>query len=151
MEKVEETVTTSSVAPEQVVRTTQRVVTPAPVGVPEHPQQEYKKKKVLFRTHKVIWYIVAVIDTLLGFRILLLALGANPNSGFTNLIYALSNPLSSPFRGILSKTVTSGAIFDWSIIIAAAVYTLIGFGIVELLQLIKPVSKNEVENTLDKS
>ena len=42
MEKVEEVVTTSSVAPEQVVRTTQRVVTPTPVGVPEHPQQEYK-------------------------------------------------------------------------------------------------------------
>ena len=36
MEKVEEVVTTSSVAPEQVVRTTQRVVTPTPVGVPEH-------------------------------------------------------------------------------------------------------------------
>lgn len=129
--------------------TTQRVNTP-PVQT-EPPQQTYQKKKFIFRTYQVIWYILGVIEVLLIFRLLLKILGANPVSGFVNFIYGLSDPFALPFSGILRTTVSPsyGSVLEWSTIIAMIVYLVIAFGLVQLLQLIKPTNPEEVEQTVD--
>jgi len=147
--QTEEIVTTSStVAPQHVVRTTKTVV--PPVVTPEHPQKVFQKKKKIFRAYQVIWYILAVVEILLAFRMLLKALGANPFSGFTTFIYALSGPFALPFSGIFGTTATQqGSVFEWSTIVAAAVYALVAFGVVQLIQMIKPVTKEEVEQKVD--
>ena len=147
--QTEETVTTSAtIAPQEVVTTTKSVA-PPPV-TPEHPQKVFQKKKKIFRAYQVIWYVLAVIEVLLAFRMVLKALGANAFSGFATLIYALSGPFAGPFNGMFQTSVTqTGAVFEWSTIIAAAVYALVAFGIVQLIHMAKPVSKTEVEATVD--
>jgi hypothetical protein len=127
--------------------TTQTPHTQATPG--EHPQKTYEKKKVIFRAYQVIWYILGVIEVLLLFRIILKALGANPFSGFANLIYTLSNPLALPFRGIFQSGVVEGSIFEWSTVIAGVVYAIIALGIVQLFQLIKPTNPHEVEQKVN--
>ncbi len=145
--ETQEVTTVSEASPVQVVQTTKQV-TP-PIGT-EHPQKAFQKKKVIFRTHQIIWYILGIVEVLLAFRMTLKALGANPFSGFTSLIYTLSDPLATPFRGIFGVTATpQGNFFEWSTLIAAVVYALVAYGLVELMQLIKPVSKEEVEQTVD--
>lgn len=138
-------VTTVS-APEQVVKTTTQVT---PGVKTEHPQKVYAKKKVIFRAYQIIWYILAVIEILLIFRVTLKALAANPNSGFTALIYAVTDPLALPFQGILRTSVTSGSVFEWSTIIAAIVYGLIAVGLVQLFQFLRPVGPREVSEAVD--
>lgn len=148
MEQVTEEVTTvHKEQPAEVVHTTTRTV-PPPVKT-EHPQQVYEKKKVIFRTYQVIWYILAVIEILLGFRMTLEALGANTASGFTSLIYVLSNPFALPFRGILPTYVSGASVYEWSTIVAVIVYAVIAYGIVHLLQLVKPVTPDEVVGSVD--
>ncbi|CAN5128017.1 hypothetical protein BH09PAT2_BH09PAT2_01660 [soil metagenome] len=139
--------TTATVAPEQVVRTV-KTVTPPVVGH-EPAQKVYQTKKAIFRTYLVIWYLLGVIEILLAFRIFLKMLGANPYSGFTNLIYTLTNPLALPFYGVFRVSVTNGAIFEWSTIVAGIVYGLLAYGIIELMQLIKPTNPTEVAQTVD--
>lgn len=140
-------VTTVSSEPEKVVKTTQ--VTP---GVKtEPPQQVYEKKKVIFRAYQIIWYVLIVVEVLLIFRVALKAMGANPASGFTNLIYAITDPLAIPFQGILRTSVTSGSVFEWSTIIAAIVYALIAVGLVQLFQFLRPVGPREVSEAVDKT
>lgn len=149
MEAVKETqeVTTVSTAePQQVVKTTTKVV--PPTVVTEHPQKVFEKKKTIFRTYQIIWYIVGVVEVLLGFRMALKALGAFPSSFFTSMIYTLSDPLVLPFTGILPASGTVNATFEWSTIIAAVVYLILAFGIMELMQLLKPVTPDEVEHTV---
>ena len=133
---------------EEVTTVTKKVVE-QPVVVTEHPQKTFVKKKAIFRTYQVIWYILGVIETLLAFRIALKSLGAYPFSGFTKFIYALSDPLALPFSGILGVTVNAGSVFEWSTFIAIAVYALIAYGIVEFLQFAKPVTPEEVEQGVD--
>lgn len=145
--ETQEVTTVSEASPTRVVKTTKQVT---PSVQTEHPQKVFEKKKAIFRTHQIIWYILGVVELLLAFRMTLKALGANPFSAFTSLIYTVSDPLALPFSGILGVTATSqGNFFEWSTIIAAVVYALIAFGLVELMQLIKPVSKEEVEQTVD--
>jgi YggT family protein len=125
--------------------TTQTVSSPAPVVTGEHPQKAYTKKKAIFRIYQVIWYILGIIETLLVLRFILKALGANAGSGFANLIYVLSAPLTAPFKGIFQTAVVQQNIFEWSTLVAGAVYALVAFGLVQLFQLIKPTTPQEVE------
>lgn len=143
--KVEEITTVEKAAPAQVVRKTTTVV-PPPVQT-EHPQEAFEKKKVIFRSYQVIWYILGVIEVLLAFRIFLRMAGAYP-SGFTNLIYTLSAPFALPFRGIL-KTTDEGGVIEWSTFVAMIVYVLLAYGLVQLMQFIKPVTPQEVEKEVD--
>ena len=115
----------------------------------EPPQKSFEKKKVIFRAHQIIWYILGFVEILLGFRMALKALGANPGSGFTSFIYTLSNPIALPFQGIFNTSVYSGSVFEWSTLVAALVYALIAYGIVYFIQLIKPVSPKEINQTVD--
>lgn len=115
----------------------------------EHPQKSFEKKKVIFRAHQIIWYILGFIEIMLGFRIALKALGANPESGFTSFIYGLTNPLALPFQGIFRTSFSNGSVFEWSTLVAALVYALVAYGIVYFIQLMKPVSPKEVNETID--
>lgn len=106
----------------------------------------YKKKKVIFRAYQIIWYILGVVEILLVFRVVLKALGANSVSTFVALIYNVSSPFASPFAGIFGVTnVISGSYIEWSTFVAMAVYAVLAYGIVKLIQLIKPTNPDEVE------
>lgn len=145
-EEAKEVTTVEKSQPQQVVKTTTKVT---PQVQTEHPQRVYEKKKVIFRGYQVIWYILGIVEVLLGFRIALKALGANPFSGFVSLVYSASDPLALPFAGILGTSVSQGAVLEWSTIVAAIVYLVVAFGIANLLQFIKPVTPEEVEQTVD--
>lgn len=147
-EEVQEVTTIEKSQPQQVVKTTKKA-TPPVTG--ERPQRVYEKKKVIFRSYQIIWYILGFVEVLLGFRIALKALGANPFSGFVSLVYAISDPLALPFAGIFRSSVSSGAVLEWSTIIAAIVYLIVAFGLTNLLQFIKPTTPQEVEQTVDNS
>ncbi|MBI3250535.1 MAG: YggT family protein [Candidatus Andersenbacteria bacterium] len=114
------------------------------------PQQAYTKKKAIFRAYQVIWYILGIIEVLLAFRFFLRLVGANPNSGFTDLIYTLSAPFALPFRGIVSATVLGSSVIEWPTIIAMLVYLVIAYGVVKLFQLVKPTDPVEVQRTVDR-
>lgn len=144
----QEVTTVSRSAPAQVVRTT-KTVTPPPVQT-EHPQTVYKKKKVIFRTYQVIWYILGIIESLLAFRVVLKMLGANASSGFASLIYTITDPMAQPFRGIFQISANEqGAVLEWSTFVAMIVYGLIAFALVQLMQFMKPTTPQEVEEKVD--
>ena len=139
----EEVTTVSNESPQQIVRKTTRQVEPQAKG--EAPQKVYEKKKNIFRFNQVIWYILGFVEVLLVFRTILKILGANPFAGFASLIYAITTPLVAPFNGILSISVTGNSVIEWSTIIAAIVYLCIAGGLVYLLDLIYPITPNDVE------
>lgn len=146
MEEVttEKVTTVSKEAPAQVVQTTKTVATP-PVQT-EHPQKVYEKKKTIFRTYQIIWYILVVIEVLLIFRVALKMFGANTNSPFVSLVYVISDPLALPFSGVFGVMgITGTAYFEWSTLVAMIVYLLIAYGLVNLMQIYKPTTPQEVE------
>ncbi len=98
---------------------------------------------------RVIWAVLAVIETLIGLRFLLRLFGANPSAGFTDLIYTLSQPLVAPFQAVFQSTriegETRGGVFDWSLILAMAVYWLVGWGIARLMTPARRMDDSEIE------
>ncbi len=142
-ELLKEEVTTTQVSePQQVVRTTKQV---APGVKTEHPQRVFEKKKKIFRVNQVVWYILVFIEVLLIFRAIFKVIGANPSSGFVSLIYSITNVMVVPFQGIVPSAVSGNSIMEWATLIAGVVFALIAWGLVYLLQFIKPVTPVEVE------
>ena len=90
-------------------------------------------------TGNAVWYITGVVLVLLAFRFVMKLFGANPSSGFVDFIYGVTGILTVPFDNIFGVSkVTAGevrSVFEPSILVAAAVYALIGWGIVKLLNL----------------
>ena len=50
-----------------------------------------------------------------------------------------------PFQGIIRTAVSGNSVIEWASVIAGIVYALIAWGLVYLLQFIKPVTPHEVE------
>lgn len=89
------------------------------------------------RSRNVVYYLLGLIEVLLGLRFLFMLLGANPRSGFTSFIYMISGIFIAPFTGIFNPLTTAGlvsrSVFDPAAIVAMLIYALIAWGIVRLL------------------
>lgn len=144
--EVKEVTTVSTPTTQRVVQQT-RVVKPAIAT--GSPQKTYDAKKAIFRTYQIIWYILGVVEVVLAFRVMLKLLGANSESGFTNFIYTVSSPFALPFAGILGVTGAGVTFLEWSTLVAMAVYAIVAYGIVALLQMVKPTNPQEVSQTVD--
>ncbi len=144
MTEIQETEVTDTTQVIREVPFGQRRTTIVKVATPK----DYETKKAIFRTYQVIWYVLGVIEVLLAFRVFLKLLGANTYSSFTTFIYAFSSIFSQPFAGILGVSSESGMVFEWSTIIAMAVYAVFAYGLVALFQLVKPTNPQEVDESI---
>lgn len=104
--------------------------------------------KPLYRTTQVIWYILAVIEILLAFRFILKLLGANAGAGFSRFVYSITWLFAEPFLVVFRPSQVQGNIFEWSTLLAMAVYFLIAWMIVKALIMAKPVSTQEADEKL---
>jgi len=84
---------------------------------------------------QVIWYIVGIINTLLILRVIFLLLGAR-TVGFATALYSITHPFVAPFTGIFASPAASGAYFDSAAIVAIVVYTLVGWGLSALIDVL---------------
>lgn len=84
---------------------------------------------------QVVDYILGVVEIVLGLRFLFKLFGANPEAGFASFIYTVTDPLMAPFRGLFRSTSEQGAVFEWSVLIAMAVYALVAWAIIRLIEI----------------
>src|ERR1700734_1178640 len=88
--------------------------------------------KPLFRGVQIVWYILGILEALLAFRFFLKLSGANPDAGFSRIIYDITYPFAEPFLNVFRITVVAGKIFEWTTLLAMVVYWLIALAIVRL-------------------
>lgn len=97
----------------------------------------------LYRGTQIVWYVLGVLEVLMGFRFVLKLLGANPGAGFTDFIYTLSSPLVSPFLNVFRVTQVVGSVFEWTTLLAMAVYALVAWGVINMFVMGRTVSTPE--------
>ena len=103
----------------------------------------------LYRGVQAVWYVLGILETLLAFRFLLRLFAANPNAGFTEFIYNITYPFVAPFLAVFRVTQVSGSVFEWTTLLAMAVYWLLAAAIVRLFVMGKPVTSDEAAVKLE--
>lgn len=102
----------------------------------------------LYRMTQIVWYILGIVEVLLVLRFFLKLLGANPAAGFTKFVYGATWLFASPFMYVFKVSQSESNIFEWSTLLAMAVYGLVGWLIVKALVMSKPVTTEEAEKKL---
>lgn len=105
--------------------------------------------KPIYRGTQIVWYVTDVIEILLLVRFFLKLLGANPNAGFSNFIYDITYPLVAPFLNVFRMTRVEGSVFEWTTLLAMAVYWIVATGIVKIFFMSKTVSTPEAAVKLE--
>ena len=90
-----------------------------------------------WRARQIVWYVLALVETLIGLRVLLLALGANPRAGFTRFIYDLSGPFVAPFRAMFTdQNMGSTGVLEVGSLVGMLVYALFAYLVVRLIDIL---------------
>jgi len=100
---------------------------------------------------RVVYYVFGVIEVIIAARFVLLLLGANRDAGFVAFIYGFSGLFMAPFAAVFKTSTASGAVFEWSALLALAVYALIAWGIVALIRAVSPRSSSETVERVEQN
>jgi uncharacterized protein YggT (Ycf19 family) len=90
-------------------------------------------REALSKVSQFIWLIFVGIEALIGIRVILMLIGANPANTFTAFVYQLSELFLWPFRNIVANPAFQNNVLEITSIIAMIVYPLIGWAIVRLI------------------
>jgi uncharacterized protein YggT (Ycf19 family) len=85
------------------------------------------------RVNQVIWLFFVFVVALIGLRVILRLIGANPAAVFTQFVYGASQIFLWPFTGITPDPGMGAFTLEISSIIAMIVYLLIGWGVTKMV------------------
>ena len=98
-----------------------------------HTTIEAEQRRTLIKISQFIWLGFGVLEGLIGLRILLKLIAANPQSPFANLIYEVTKPFLALFVGLTPAPAANGVVLEIPSIVALFVYALISVLIERLI------------------
>jgi uncharacterized membrane protein len=106
-----------------------------------------------FQFNRIMWSMLAFLEILLGFRIVLRMIAANPNSGFAVLIYGITGIFVGPFNGLIATPSSGGSSLEVTTLIAMAVYAMIFWGVAYVIRLVvdRPSARSFTSTTREQT
>ncbi len=89
-----------------------------------------------YNAARIVYLVFGIIETLILIRVILKLLAANPDAGFSSLIYGLTAPFVAPFAGVFPAPSGGGSVLELSSILAIIVYILLAWVIVRIIDLV---------------
>lgn len=102
---------------------------------PDQPFEPAPISATASRVSQIIYLIFGIIETLIAIRIILKLLAANPDAGFSHLLYGVTDPFVAFFENVFPVVQSRGSVLEFSSILAIIVYALLGYVIVRLVQI----------------
>jgi hypothetical protein len=91
-----------------------------------------ERRIATFKITYVIWLVLGLLEALIGLRILLKLMAANPDNPFAMLVYNFSYIFVFPFMGLTVTPAASGMVLEISSFIAMGVYALLFWAVERL-------------------
>lgn len=106
-----------------------------------------------FQINRVLWTILGILEILLGLRFLLKLIAANAGSGFATFIYGITGAFTAPFNALLGTPVMDGSVLEVTTLIAMAVYALLFWVIVRVIQIAtdRPTARTVTRSTREQT
>lgn len=95
----------------------------------------YASEPAGFKAAQFVNLVLGIVETVLALRFLFMLFGANPSASITSFVYRISDPFMAPFSSIFGRTSTDGAIFDWSVLAAMAIYALLAYLVIRIIEI----------------
>ena len=93
-----------------------------------------ERQFAIFRASHLISLFFGCVEVLIGIRVVLHLMGSNPANPFASFVYGVSSFFLAPFFGLVGSPAAGRYVLEIPSLIAIAVYALIAWGLVNLLQ-----------------
>jgi uncharacterized protein YggT (Ycf19 family) len=87
---------------------------------------------ISFKTTQIIVLVFGILEVLIGLRILLKLIGANPDGPIVALIYGVTTPFLAPFLGLIGSLTIGNMVLEGSSMFAITIYALIALALEKL-------------------
>lgn len=91
------------------------------------------RRRALTKATQVIWLATSLLEVLIGMRVMLRLLAANPQAGFAQFVYGITAVFLAPFSALFPSPSAAGAVLEMSSLVAMLVYALIAWGIIRVM------------------
>lgn len=88
------------------------------------------------RVANFIWLLFGILEGLIGIRILLKLIGANPGNPFASFVYNITQPFLFMFEGLINDPSFNNIVLELHSIIALLVYAFLSWICVKMVWLI---------------
>jgi hypothetical protein len=92
-----------------------------------------EQRLIITRITQVLWLLFGFLEALIGIRILLKLIGANPAAFFSQIIFGITEVFLWPFSGLVGNPAVGAFQLEVTAIIGMVVYALIAWGLTRLL------------------
>lgn len=116
------------------------------VRVQQHGSSEYvehvvddaaaAQRSFTYQITGILWLMFGALEGLLGLRLILKLLAANPSNPFAQLIYGLSDLFVWPFVGLTVTPSAAGIVVEIHTIIAMVVYAILAWLVISLVRVL---------------
>ena len=101
-----------------------------------HEELRARRRRSLAKWSQVITLIFVILETAIGFRVLLMLIAANPASPFAQFVYQMTGPFLAPFLGLTVTPGVDGAVLEIPALIAMLVYGVLYWLIIRIMWVI---------------
>lgn len=95
-----------------------------------------ERRLIISRVVQVLWLLFGFLEALIGIRIVLSLIGANPAAFFSQIIYGITDVFLWPFAGLVANPSSGGFTLEITSIIGMIVYALFAWGLTRLIWVI---------------
>lgn len=95
-----------------------------------------RRRFISFKATQIILLVFGFLEAIIGLRIVLKLIGANPDSPIVALIYGITTPFLAPFLGLIGTPTIGGMVLEASSMFAITIYALIALALEKLIWVI---------------
>jgi hypothetical protein len=103
---------------------------------PPDLEPEEARRRQIEKINQVIWYVTGVLEALIGMRVVLRLMAANPQAGFARFIYGITSVFLAPFMGLTPTPTFNGSALELWALIGMLVYVLLALGTIKLIRIL---------------
>lgn len=92
-------------------------------------QASQEQRLFTFKFTQLVWLVVGVVEGLVGLRVLLKLMAANPNNPFAVFVYGITEVFVLPFQGLTATPSAGGFVLEIPSLVAMLVYALLGWAV----------------------
>lgn len=98
-----------------------------------HSDEGEKSRNTTFKVTQIIWLLLGILEAALALRFIFKLIGVNPANAFASIVYGFTNLFVAPFASLTGSPAAEGMVFEFTTLIAMAVYALVFYGIERLV------------------
>ena len=99
-------------------------------------EPEREQRIFTFKATQLVWLLFGILEVLIALRIILMLIGANPNSPIVALIYGFTYLFLFPFTDLVASPTAGNMVLELSSMFAMLIYGLIAWAIERTIWLI---------------